>query len=66
MNNDALIRELDTFLDKYGIADSAFGVRAVGDSHLVRRIRDGRPVRRSTVLRIRQFIESYKLAVLSA
>ena len=66
MDNTELLRELDAFLDKYGIADSTFGVRAVGDSHVVRRIRDGRPVRRSTVLRIRQFIESHELAVLSA
>jgi hypothetical protein len=66
MDNTELLRELDTFLAEYGIADSTFGVRAVGDSHLVRRIRDGRPIRRSTVLRVRQFMDSHRLAVLSA
>jgi hypothetical protein len=61
MNNDELIRELDSFLNRYGIADSTFGIRAVGDSHLVQRIRNGRPIRRSTILKIRKYIARYEL-----
>ena len=61
MNNDELIRELDSFLNRYGIADSTFGIRAVGDSHLIKRIRDGRPIRRSTVLKIKKFMARYEL-----
>tara|TARA_R110002072_G_scaffold257454_2_gene416172 strand:+ start:289 stop:489 length:201 start_codon:yes stop_codon:yes gene_type:complete len=62
MNNDELLRELDSFLDRYGIADSTFGIRAVGDSHLVERIRN-RPaaIRRSTILKIRKYIARYEL-----
>lgn len=61
MNNDELLRELDSFLDRYGIADSTFGIRAVGDSHLVRRIRDGRPIRRSTVVKVKRYIARYSI-----
>jgi hypothetical protein len=61
MNNDELIRELDAFLDRYGIADSTFGIRAVGDSHLVQRIRDSRPIRRSTILKVRKYMARFEL-----
>jgi hypothetical protein len=61
MNSQELIAELDAFLDRYGIADSTFGIRAVGDSHLVQRIRDSRPIRRSTILKIRKYIARYEL-----
>jgi hypothetical protein len=56
-----LLRELDAFLNRRGIADSTFGIRAVGDAHLVKRIRDSRPIRRSTVLKIRKFMARYEL-----
>jgi hypothetical protein len=61
MDSQELIAELDAFLDRYGIADSTFGIRAVGDSHLVQRIRDSRPIRRSTILKIRKYIARYEL-----
>jgi hypothetical protein len=61
MNSQELIAELDSFLDRYGIADSTFGIRAVGDSHLIKRIRDNRPIRRSTVLKIRKYMARYSL-----
>jgi hypothetical protein len=61
MDNDELLRELDSFLDRYGIADSTFGIRAVGDSHLVQRIRDSRPIRRSTILKVRKYMARFEL-----
>jgi hypothetical protein len=61
MNNGELIRELDSFLDRYGIADSTFGIRATNDSHLLERVRAGKPIRRSTVLRVRKFMQRYEL-----
>jgi hypothetical protein len=61
MNSQELIAELDSFLDRYGIADSTFGIRAANDSHLVERIRNGRPIRRSTVLKIRKYMARYEL-----
>ena len=61
MKNDELIRELDDFMTRHGIADSTFGIRAANDSHLVERIRNGRPIRRSTILKIRKFMARYEL-----
>jgi hypothetical protein len=54
--NDELIRELDLFLNLYGLADSTFGIRVSNDSHLLERVRAGKPIRRSTVLKIRKFM----------
>jgi hypothetical protein len=51
-----LLAELDAFLNRHGLADSTFGLRATGDSHLLARIRAGRPLRRSTILRVRRFM----------
>ncbi len=60
MNNE-LLRELDAFLNRHGIADSTFGISAVGDSHLVQRIRNGRPIRRSTILKIKKYMARHEL-----
>ena len=56
MDNTDLLAELDAFMVRHGLADSTFGLRATGDGHLVARIRAGRPVRRSTVLRVRRWM----------
>ena len=61
MNNDELIRELDAFMTRHGIADSTFSLLATNDSHLVARIRNNRPIRRSTILKIRKYIARYEL-----
>ena len=61
MKREELIQELDTFLDRYGLADTRFGILSVGDGHLMRRIRDGKTIRRSTVLKIRKFCQRYEL-----
>ena len=60
MKREELIQELDTFLDRYGLADTRFGILSVGDGHLMRRIRDGKTIRRSTVLKIRKFCKRYE------
>ncbi|MAH46394.1 hypothetical protein CMI37_11220 [Candidatus Pacearchaeota archaeon] len=56
-----LVEELDSFLWKHGLSDTKFGILSVGDGHLMRRIRDGRPIRRSTVLKIRKWIQRFEL-----
>jgi hypothetical protein len=56
VDHAALLAELDAFMVRHGLADSTFGLRATGDGHLVARIRAGRPVRRSTVLRVRRWM----------
>ena len=61
MKREELIQELDTFLARHGLADTRFGILSVGDGHLMRRIRDGKTIRRSTVLKIRKFCQRYEL-----
>ena len=61
MNNDELIRELDAFMTRHGLADSTFSLLATNDSHLIKRIRDNRPIRRSTILKVRKYIARYQL-----
>jgi hypothetical protein len=60
--DDKLLSELDAFMERHGLADSTFGLRATGDSHLVSRIRAGRPLRRSTVLKLRRWMASQDLS----
>ena len=62
-NNEALLQELTSFMGRYGVSDSTFGLLAIGDGHLVKRIRNGKQIRRSTVLRIRKFMQRYELDV---
>ena len=62
-NNEALLQELTSFMVRYGVSYSTFGLLAIGDGHLVKRIRNGKQIRRSTVLRIRKFMQRYELDV---
>jgi len=59
MNDESveLLQELDPFLARHGLADSAFGIAVANNSHLVRRLRQGAPLRRSSVLRIRKYMQ---------
>ena len=59
--NIELLRELDRFLERHGFADTQFGILATGDGHLVRRIRDGRAIRRSTIVKVRRFMARYEI-----
>ena len=59
--NDELLRDLDDFMTRHGFSDSTFGVLATGDGHLLRRVRDGKAIRRSTILKVRRFMARYEL-----
>jgi hypothetical protein len=62
MNPNAdLLHDVQEFMVRHGISDSSFGVLATGDGHLIRRIRDGRAVRRSTVVRVRRFMARHEI-----
>lgn len=61
MDNDELLRDIDAYMTRHGLADSTFSLLATNDSHLVARIRSGRPIRRSTVVKIRRFMARYEL-----
>jgi len=59
--NDDLLRELDDFMTRHGFSDSTFGLRATGDGHLLRRIRDGRAIRRSTIVKVKRFVARHEI-----
>lgn len=56
MENDAILSEIKDFCARTGIALSTFGLRAVRDGKLVRRLEAGGECLPSTATRIRQFI----------
>jgi len=59
--NDDLLRELDDFMTRHGFSDSTFGLRATGDGHLIKRIRDGRAIRRSTIVKVKRFVARHEI-----
>ena len=59
--NDDLLRDLDDFMTRHGFSDSTFGVLATGDGHLIRRIRDGRAIRRSTIVKVKRFVARHEI-----
>ena len=52
MNEDRLLRAIERHLRASGETPSAFGLRAVNDSHLVSDLRQGREIRRAVLQRI--------------
>lgn len=60
MTTHELIEEIDAFLKRSGMTQSAFGLRALNDSHFVRRLREGKDVRLRTVARLRQFMRDFE------
>lgn len=56
-----LLKEVRDFIGASGLSKSAFGRRAVNDSHLMKRIETG-SVTLKTVERVRTFIASEKEA----
>ena len=61
MDQNDLLRELDDFMTRHGFSDSTFGLRATGDGHLLRRIRDGRAIRRSTIVKVKRFVARHEI-----
>lgn len=57
---DTLLKEIDAFLDRYGMAAAKFGEEAVSDPAFVLRLRAGRSPRIDTVDRVRQFMRDYR------
>lgn len=58
MSDQPIIAEVERFLKRTGMAESAFGRRAVNDWKFVRDLRQGRELRRSTEQRIRNFMSA--------
>lgn len=56
---EELASEIDAFLKKTGMPQSAFGWATLGDPNLVRHLRTGRELKYRTMLRIQRFMDSY-------
>jgi hypothetical protein len=52
-----LITEIDAFLAETRIGPSYFGKKACGNSELVDRLRDGKPILTSTERKVRDFMK---------
>jgi hypothetical protein len=57
-----LLRDIEAFLAATGMGASYFGKRATGNSELVGRLRDGRPILTETERRVRDFMAANRLA----
>ena len=54
-----ILGEIAVFLAEQGIPDWEFGLVAIGDPNLVRQLRAGRDLRRSTASRVRAFMARF-------
>lgn len=59
-STEALLAEIEAFLNAHDMAPTNFGLEAVNDGHLVRDLRNGKDVTLSRADKIRAFIASYK------
>lgn len=55
-----ILPEIESFLSETGMGESYFGKKAVGNSELVDRLRNGRRIWPDTEERVRDFIESQR------
>jgi hypothetical protein len=53
-----ILEEIDAFLSVTGMGASYFGKCAVGNSELVNRLREGRPILNETERRVREFMST--------
>lgn len=51
-----LIRQIDAFIARHGMTDTAFGLAAVNDGKIVPRIRLGKNITLRTVQRLTEFM----------
>jgi len=65
---EALLAEIEQFMDRHGISDATFGEKALKDGHLISEMRSARTasgsprkLRRSTVNRLRRFMARFEL-----
>ena len=58
----SVIAGIETFLKTTGIAEHRFGIEAVGDTKVLRRLRRGYGVSLSTIERIESYIEGHQIS----
>lgn len=62
MQND-LLTDVETFLERYRMAESAFGREALNDWAFVKEIRSGRRVWPETEAKVRKFMAEYPITL---
>lgn len=55
-DRDTLLREIEAFCQRTGMAPTRFGREALNDGHFVRRLREGGNITLRTVERVRAFM----------
>lgn len=55
-----LLEEIDAFICSTGIEPTRFGVNAINDGHLVKRLRAGRQPRLATIDKVRAYMRKGK------
>lgn len=55
-----LLIEVQQFLRLTGMPHTTLGGLAIGDTNLVRDLRDGRELRHQTLLRVKKFMDTYE------
>ena len=59
--NESILADCVAFCERYGLSDSKFGkLSPVNDAHIMERLQAG-TCRRDTVLRLRRFMDRYRL-----
>lgn len=57
---DKILTEIETFMANEGISPRQFGIRAMGDSGFVYRLRQGLDIKARTLDRVRAFMQDYR------
>ena len=59
---NALLTEIEAFLDAHNMGAHRFGLWAMGDKHFVRELRNGRRTWPETEAKVRLFMARYRAA----
>lgn len=60
IEQDDILAEVEVFLARHAMGTAAFGRMTLNDPNFVTDLRSGRDIRRSTVVKLRNFMASYR------
>ena len=58
MSNDRILRQIDAYLAKTGMAETTLGRKALNDGKAIKQLRQGRRMWPETLTRLREFLSS--------
>lgn len=56
---EKLLAEIESFCERHGMSETAFGRKVANDNHMVRRIREKQSLTTTRLDRIRDFMREY-------